>query len=295
MGKDLTERFAAAANVYARADRILGWSLSQLSFQGPAEQLTRTRNCQLALFVHGLAVLAVLREEVPKFQFGAAAGLSLGELTAHVAAETFDFETGLLLVAKRAQYMDEVCASTAGGMAACVGGEELAVRRLAQDTDTDVANLNAPSQIVLSGTVDGIEQAVSLARNYGIKRIVPLTVAGAFHSRLMSPAADKLRIDLETTAVATPRVAVVANVTAQPVREPSEIRETLAKQVSSSVLWTQTIAYLLDNEHCDLLVELGPGQVLAGLVQRIRKGAPTISIGDLPSLLESRSALEEAL
>jgi [acyl-carrier-protein] S-malonyltransferase len=294
MGKDLAQRFAVAANIYAQADRQLGKSLSQISFEGPAEELTRTVNCQPALFVHGLATLAVLLEEIPGFDFAAAAGLSLGEFTAHCAAETFDFRTGLSLVAKRAAYMDEACSASSGTMAACVGGDETAVQALASEAGVDIANINAPGQIVLSGTSVAIAKAISLAGTYGVRRALPLTVAGAFHSRLMIPAEERLRSDFETVEMKSPKMTVVANVTAQPARELAEIRTTLIKQVSGSVRWKESIEYLLDRELCDVFIELGPGQVLAGLMQRIRKGVATISIGDLSSFEHARSALEQA-
>ncbi len=294
MGKDVAQRFAAAANVYAEADRQLGRSLSHVSFEGPVEELTRTVNCQPALFVHGLAMLAVLREELPRFRFAAAAGLSLGEFTAHCAAGTFDFRTGLSLVAKRAAYMDDACAATCGAMAACIGGAEAAVQALANEAGVDIANINAPSQIVLSGPSAAIANAINLATNFGVRRALPLTVAGAFHSRLMAPAEERLCKEIENVEIKSPKVTVVANLTARPAREPAEIRTTLIKQVSGSVRWKESVEYLLDHERCDILIELGPGQVLAGLVQRIRKGAPTISIGDLASFEAARPALEQA-
>src|SRR3984893_5300558 len=151
MGKDLSQQFAVAANRFAEADRSLGYSISQIAFGGPIEELTKTSRCQVALYVHGIAVLEVLREQLGNFPVVAAAGLSLGEFTAHAAAGTFDFLTGLRLVANRGRYMEEACDSTSGTMAAFIGGDEVNVRRIAQEADVDIANLNSPGQIVLSG------------------------------------------------------------------------------------------------------------------------------------------------
>jgi [acyl-carrier-protein] S-malonyltransferase len=284
MGSDLSQRFAVAANRFAAADAALGFSISQIAFGGPIEELTQTSRCQVALYVHGIAVLEVLREQLGNFPVVAAAGLSLGEFTAHAAAGTFDFLTGLRLVANRGRYMEEACDSTSGAMAAFIGGDEENVRKIAHEADVDLANVNSPGQIVLSGTVDNIRKAVELAKQYGIRRALPLNVAGAFHSRLMMPAEIKLRDDLATIEIAKPSIKVVANVTAKPVFEKGEIKESLAKQVTGTVRWTESVEYMLDQLGCDLFLELGPGQVLAGLVGRIRKGTEVLSIGDRPSL-----------
>src|ERR1700730_14525823 len=294
MGKDLSQHRASAANLFSEADRRLQRSISQIAFAGPIEELTKTANCQVALYVHGLALLEVLREELGKFTFQAAAGLSLGEFTAHTAAGTFDFGTGLQLVDARSRLMEEACLSTKGTMAAFVGGEEAAVREVAQEADVDVANLNSPGQIVLSGATDNIQRAISLAKVKGIRRALPLNVAGAFHSRLMASARTQLIPILENAPIKSPGAVVIANVTAAPVKEPKEIRQTLADQVTGSVRWIETINYLLDTVGCNLLIELGPGQVLAGLVGRIRKGTEVISIENLNSLRDALPLIRAA-
>jgi len=291
MGKDLAAEFSVARGLFEQADRTLGFFLSKLAFEGPAEELTRTSVCQPALYVHGLACLAVLREKAPAFQFHAAAGLSLGEFTAHAAAGTFDFETGLRLVAKRSQAMQRACEETEGGMAAVIGGEENRIRELAAAADVDVANLNSPGQIVLSGEASKISLAVSLAKEYGARKAVELQVAGAFHSRLMESAYQSLKAAMEETPIAEPSVPVVCNVDAQTVRDPESIRRTLADQVTGSVRWTESIEYLLDHVGCTSFIELGPGGVLAGLVGRIRKGTPVISISNVASLDAALAAL----
>lgn len=284
MGRDLAETFPVVADLFGRADQILGRGLGKIAFEGPEDELTQTKNCQPALFVHGLACLAALREKVGDFPVHAAAGLSLGEFTAHAAAGTFDFETGLRLVAQRGLFMQEACEQTQGGMAAMIGGDESAVRALAAECDVDVANLNSPGQIVLSGESSKIALAVSLAKEHGIRMAKTLNVAGAYHSRLMNSAFVLLGDELQKTTLQTPRFPVICNTDARPVREPEEIRESLQDQVTGTVCWTETIEYLVDDQRCDLFIELGPGGVLAGLLNRTRKGTPCISITDVASL-----------
>ncbi len=291
MGKDLCAASPAATALFARADEILGFPLSNIAFEGPVEELTKTSVCQPALYVHGLACLAALTERLPDFTFSAAAGLSLGEFTAHAAAGTFDFETGLGLVAKRSRAMQQACDETEGGMAAVIGAEENSVRDLAAAADVDIANLNCPGQIVISGESSKIALAVSLARDYGARKAVELTVAGAFHSRLMESAYQSLSIALAETSFAEPSVPVICNVDAIPVSDPDTIRRTLADQVTGSVRWTESVEYLIDHLHCDLLIELGPGGVLAGLVNRIRKGTRVLSVANAATLDEAVRAL----
>ena len=294
MGKDLAAEYPSAADLFRRADSILGYSLSQIAFEGPAEELTKTSVCQPALYVHGLACLAVLKEKCPALDFQATAGLSLGEFTAHAAAGTFDFETGLRLVDKRARAMQEACEASEGGMAAIIGGEEDRVRELAAVADVDVANINAPGQIVLSGESSKIVVAVSLAKEYSARKAVELTVAGAFHSRLMEPAYQTLSAALAETPMNVPRVPVVCNVDAVSVGDAETIRRTLADQVTGSVCWSQSVEYLIDHLHIEQFIELGPGGVLAGLVGRIRKGTPVISISNSATLNEALAALGAA-
>jgi len=294
MGKDLAAEFPVAADLFKKADDILGYSLSQIVFEGPAEELTKTSVCQPALYVHGLACLAVLREKFPALEFQATAGLSLGEFTAHAAAGTFDFETGLRLVDKRARAMQAACESSQGTMAAIIGGEEDRVRELAAAADVDVANINAPGQIVLSGEIAKIAVAVSLAKDYSARKAVELTVAGAFHSRLMEPAFRTLSAALAETPMNTPRVPVVCNVDAVTVNDAESIRRTLADQVTGSVCWSQSVEYLIDSLHMTHFLELGPGGVLAGLVGRIRKGTPIASVSNVATLEQAIAFLSEA-
>jgi [acyl-carrier-protein] S-malonyltransferase len=283
MGKDFHESSATARELFQRADDVLGFPLSTTMFEGPEEELTRTSRCQPALYLHGLVALALLRERVGGLNPVAAAGLSLGEFTAHAAAGTFSFEDGLRLVARRGEFMEEACAATRGAMAALIGGEEDAVKALAAECGVDVANFNAPGQIVLSGTVEGIDAAVEKARDHGIRRAIKLNVAGAYHSRLMQSAQDQLSTVLAEVPVRPPAIPVVCNFGASVVADPAEIRSMLEKQVTGSVRWTESIRLLCERGQRHF-IELGPGKVLAGLVAKIDKEATVHSVEDLASL-----------
>jgi [acyl-carrier-protein] S-malonyltransferase len=290
MGRDLAEQFPTAADLFQRADDVLGRKLSEIAWNGPIEDLTKTSNCQPALFVHGLVCFSILRELAGNFLIGGAAGLSLGEMTAHAAAGTFDFATGLKLVQQRAEFMDEACAATLGGMAALIGGAENDVRRLAADEDVDVANINAPGQIVISGELAKVEAAVAVAREYGIRRATMLNVAGAYHSRLMESAYEKLGGVLQHVPMQVPSFPVISNVTGEEVRTPMEIRRTLQDQVTGTVRWLDCMERLAALG-CDFFIELGPGGVLAGLLRRTLKGVDVISVADIESVRKATERL----
>ncbi len=283
MGKDLAAHFPTAATLFQQADATLNMELSKTMFEGPVETLTQTAVCQPALYVHGLAILALLKEHRPDFTFHATAGLSLGEFTAHAAAGTFDFITGFKLVMQRAQFMQEACEATQGTMAAIIGADEQQVRSLAAAADVDVANFNSPGQIVISGEKENIAKAISIAKEHGARKAIELTVAGAFHSRLMLSAREQLRLVLAETSLSMPSVPVISNINARPTSSIEEIRSALADQVTGSVRWTESIEYLIDEMGCTRFLELGPGGVIAGLVNRIRKGTDVISISDTAS------------
>lgn len=293
MGRDLAEAYPAARVVFERADAVLGFPLGQIMFEGPIEELTKTSRCQPALYTHGLAVLEVLKQKAPGLEFAAAAGLSLGEFTAHAAAGTFDFETGLKLVFQRGTFMEEACLETSGSMAAMIGGGESAVRQLAEECGVDVANLNAPGQIVLSGSVEGIKAAVAGAKAKGIIKAVELTVAGAYHSRLMRSAQDKLAAVLKDTPMRMPAIPVVSNFEADVVTSDIVIRTTLERQVTGAVRWSESMQLFINNGH-KLFLELGPGGVLAGLMRRIDKSARVLSIDDPGSLEKAVAELAAA-
>jgi len=290
MAKDWFENSATARAMVKRADEVLGFPLSEAMFEGPAEDLTRTSYCQPALYLHGLIALALLKERVPGLEIEAAAGLSLGEFTAHAAAGTFSFEDGLTLAARRGRFMEEDCEATQGAMAALIGGEEEQVRALAAACGVDVANLNAPGQIVLSGTAEGIDAVVRKAKEFGIRRAIKLNVAGAYHSSLMQPAQDKLADELARTSIKSPEIPVVCNFGASVVSDPDEIRTMLEKQVTGSVRWTESIRKLREMGYTTF-VELGPGKVLSGLMAKIDKAARVYSVEDLASLEAAVEAL----
>jgi len=290
MGRDWAESSATARGMVRQADEALGYALSDVMFEGPEEELTRTSHCQPALYLHGLMGLAMLRERLPDLRVVAAAGLSLGEFTAHAAAGTFSFEDGLRLVSRRGAFMEEACGATTGAMAAMVGGDEAKVRALAESAGVDVANFNAPGQIVLSGMVAAIDDAVARAKDFGIRRAIRLNVAGAYHSRLMQGAQDKLAAELAGVAMQTPGIPVVCNFEARPVSGPAEIRTMLEKQVTGSVRWTESIQALAAMGHRRFL-ELGPGKVIAGLLGKIDKELEVLSVEDLPSLEQAVEAL----
>jgi len=291
MGRDLAEQFPTAADLFQKADDVLGRKLSKIAWSGPIDALTKTSNCQPALFVHGLACLSILRELGDNFPIGGAAGLSLGEMTAHAAAGTFDFATGLKLVEKRGQLMDEACATTSGAMAAMIGADENSVRALAADTDVDIANINAPGQIVISGEKAKVEIAVGLAKEHGIRRATTLNVAGAYHSRLMESAYEQLGAVLQHVPVQPPSFPVISNVTGEEVTTPVEIRRTLQDQVTGTVRWLDCMERLAELG-CDSFIELGPGGVLAGLLRRTHKGVDVMSVSDVDSV---RKAAEKLL
>ena len=246
MGRELAAHHPAAGELFQEADQILGRSLSAIAWNGPLEELTKTSNCQPALYVHGLACLAALRAAAGDFQVEGAAGLSLGEWTAHAAARTFDFATGLKLVETRGRLMDAACAATAGAMAAMIGADENAVRTLAADTDVDVANINAPGQVVISGEAAKVEMAVSLAKEHGIRRATLLNVAGAYHSRLMNSAYEQLAQPLLDAILQAPQFPVMSNVTGGAVETLAEIRTALQDQVTSTVRWADCMESLLE-------------------------------------------------
>ena len=290
MGRDLAERYPVAANLFGKADEILGRNLTDIAWNGPMEELTKTSNCQPALYVHALAALAAVRDAFGEFEIGGAAGLSLGEITAHAAAGTFDFATGLKLVQKRGEFMDEACATTQGGMAAMIGGLENDVRRLAADEDVDIANINAPNQIVISGELANVEIAVGVAKEYGIGRAMMLNVAGAYHSRLMESAYVKLEKVLADVPMQSPSFPVISNVTGEEVKTPEKIRETLRDQVTGTVRWTDCMQRLIGLD-CDFFIELGPGNVLAGLLKRTNREIAVISVGNTESVDKCRGVL----
>lgn len=292
MGADLLEHSAAVRHLYNVADDALGFPLSQYCFEGPETKLTETAVCQPALYVHGLALLALVKEHNPGFRFAATAGLSLGEYTAHAAAGTVDFATGLKLVFHRGRLMQEACDATNGGMLALVGATPEQGREIARAVDLDAANFNAPGQVVLSGDLSKIPAAIEAAKARGIRKAIPLKVAGAYHSRLMKKAQDGLRPYLDEAKINTPPMPVMANVTGKEISEASAIRDALSAQVCGSVLWEDCVRSLLARGITEF-IEFGPGGVLAGMVKRIDPAVHCLSIGTYANYKDHAHALAQ--
>lgn len=285
MGKDVAERFAPARAVFARADAALGESLSQLCFDGPAETLTLTHNAQPALLTHGAAVWATVAERARPF-VRAAAGHSLGEFTAWHAVGGLRLEDAVRLVRQRGTLMYESGLARPGTMAAVLGDPpepiDAICARASAATDGGLvvaANYNCPGQVVISGEVRGIDKALELLKEAGVKRTMKLNVSGAFHSPLMEPARAGLAAALEHTPLQPAGVPVYANVTAAPVSDPEAGRRLLIDQLTSPVRWTELIQRLVADFPGATFVELGPGTVLAGLLRKIAPTAQAISVG----------------
>jgi [acyl-carrier-protein] S-malonyltransferase len=283
MGKSLYDGSPAARGLYDDADRILGWSLTKVSFEGPETELTQTKICQPALYVHGLAMLAALREKggVPEVKI--ALGLSLGEVTALAAAGVFDFATGLKVVAERGRLMQLACEKSTGGMAAIIGEDRPKVEQLCQEFDIQAANFNAPGQIIVSGEKSKVEALVAAAKDRGLKRVISLNVAGAYHSRLMEPAREEFARYLAGVTFNRPQFTVFTNTTGQAVSEPAQIREALVKQVVSSVLWEDCMRSAVAAGATEFW-ECGPGAVLAGLAKRTDKAWVVKSFAELADI-----------
>ncbi len=280
MGKDAYESSPAAKAVYDKADEALGYSISKLSFEGPEDELRQTANTQPALLATSVALLEVYKGQGPKPDY--VAGHSLGEYSALVAAGVLEFADAVKLVRSRGLYMEQAVPDGQGAMAAVLGAERAALQALCADvtaagTVVELANVNCPGQIVVSGSAAGVAAVVERGKEAGAKRVIPLEVSGPFHSSLMQPAADKLAEALAQAEFRDASVPVVANVHARPVTSGAELRELLVKQVVSPVQWEDTIAYLI-GEGVDTFVEIGSGTVLAGLIKKIDKTVKIVSV-----------------
>ena len=281
MGRDVWQTSAAAREVYETADRVLGYSLSQLCFEGPEEKLRRTEHTQPAIFTTSLACLAAAVEDgridaKPAF----AAGHSLGEYSALVAAGAMSLEEGLTLLDKRARLMAEAGLNNPGTLAAILGMEEDAVRAICADADVDVCNYNLPNQTVVGGTRANVEKAIELAKARGAQRALELNVSGAFHSRLMRPAAEGLADAVTSAAIDAPVLPVVANASAEPLTDAPSIRDELRAQVATAVRWHDSVT-LMAAAGVTTFIEFGPGRVLTGMVKRLAPDAILINISGL--------------
>jgi len=274
MGKRLAETVPAARRLYDRASQVLGYDVAKLCFEGPAEQLDSTVWSQPAIFVTSLAALEALRAESPEVVLSceASAGLSLGEYTAMVFAGVMEFEEGLMVVQQRGAAMQEASDRTPSGMVTILGLERVQVEALCeqarQEDILEIANLLAPDTIVVSGTNAACERAAELALAMGATKVVPLAVAGAFHTRIMHPADQRLAEVLSQVHLRRPRIPVISNVDARPHEDPEEIRQLLIRQVVHPVLWEDSMRYLISQGFTQFY-EVGPGRVLRGLLKRI--------------------------
>jgi [acyl-carrier-protein] S-malonyltransferase len=290
MGKSLVEASSLAAELYAQADEILGWSVSEVSMEGPEEELTKTAICQPALFVHGYVVYRLLEAAGHLDGVAVAAGLSLGELTALTAAGALSFADGVRLVAERGRLMQLACDATEGTMASVIGGTEDAVRALCDAHDIDMANLNCPGQIVISGEKAKVVAAIAAASaERSFKLLKELNVAGAYHSRLMEPARLAFAEVLAECPIKKPSITVLSNTTGKAVHEPDQIRTALAEQVVSSVRWEDCIREAITMGVAQFY-ECGTGNVLAGLGRRIDRSVPVVSVANAADL----KSLEQA-
>ncbi len=283
MGRTIYEGFPRARALYEEANGVLGWDLARVSFEGPEAELTQTRVCQPALFVHGLALHAVLRESGRLDGVSMALGLSLGEITALTAAGAFDFATGLRVVAERGRLMQLACEQTSGTMASVIGEAPEAVAALCREFDVEMANLNCPGQIVISGGREPVAAAVAGAKERGMRKVIPLNVAGAYHSRLMEPARIAFAAFLAGQPISRPALTVFTNTTGGPVAEPEEIRTALVRQIVSPVRWEACMRAAAAAGATEFW-ELGPGGVLAGLARRTERSWPVRSFSEAADL-----------
>lgn len=285
MGSELFEQNDAAQSLLSKADDVLGFSLSTLMKEGPEEKLKQTAHAQPALVAMSAAVLELFRGS--DIQADYVAGHSLGEYSALVASEALSFEAAIALVHKRGKLMEEAVPEGKGAMAAVLGLDQKALedvcRAVSQDGEVaELANLNCPGQIVISGTARGMEQASIKAKEAGARRVMPLAVSGPFHSSLMKPASDKFETDLHNTQITMPMTPVVANVTAEVVHAPEVIRALLAEQIYSPVRFEESIRYMVD-QGVDTFIEVGSGNVLTGLVKKIDRSLHAYSVQDQAS------------
>ncbi len=286
MGRSLYDNSELAKALYDQANEVLGWDLKGLCFDGPDEALTETKVCQPALYVHGYALFSILKERGHMDDLTAACGLSLGELTALAAAGVYDFSTGLRLVAERGRLMQEACDATKGGMAAVIGGTAESVQAFCDKFDIEIANLNCPGQIVISGENEKVLDAVANSKEAGFKLVKPLNVAGAYHSRLMASARDAFAEYIKDFDFKAPEIAVYTNVTGGRVSDPAEIKDCLVKQVVSSVRFEDCLRNAASENGLTEFVECGPGKVLAGFAKRIDKAlsvTPYYDFEELPA------------
>ncbi|MCQ2389865.1 MAG: ACP S-malonyltransferase [Kiritimatiellae bacterium] len=290
MGKDFAEADAEVMGFFDKANAVLGFDLKKTCFEGPAEELTKSNICQPAIFVVSYAAFTQLQKKHP-MTFAAAAGLSLGEWGALCAAGVLDFDSTLKVLEARGRFMQEACEATPSGMIAIVGASAAQLDELCAKTGCTVANINSAAQQVLSGSKDEIANAATVAKELGIKRAIPLATAGAFHSKFMAPAREKLAPVLDGITFNAPKMPVLSNVTGKPhSSDPGEIKALMLEQVTGTTNWAADVeaAKALG---CTRFVEFGPGKVLSGLVKKIDAALTTLNVADLATLDATAAAL----
>lgn len=267
MGKELYESSENAKSILDRGNEQLGFEITRIMFNGPGEELKKTEITQPAIYLHSMAIAEAAGG---RFDPSMVAGHSLGEFSALAASGALSIEDGLQLVNLRARAMQKACESTPSTMAAILGMEDKIIEQTCKEIDETVvpANFNSPGQVVISGTRAGVEKAVETLKEKGVKKAVILNVGGAFHSPVMEPAREELAIAIEKTPVSTPDCPVYQNVSAQPEKDPQQIKQNLIAQLTSPVKWTQTIRNMI-NDGADTFLEVGPGKVLSSLVKKI--------------------------
>ncbi len=290
MGRELYDNFPKTKEIFQKADEVLGMGLVRLIFEGPEEDLRATINAQPAIFMVSIACYEVLKERgvIP----GAVAGHSLGEYSALVASGAIDFEDGLKLVRKRGEFMQEAATKHPGGMAAIMGLDTNKVEEICKEASSIgvvvIANLNSPGQVVISGEKKGIAAAMRIAEEWGAKRAIPLKVSGAWHSPLMESARERLAQEIEKTDFGDPQIPLVANVSADYVRDAGSIRRALIDQVCGVVHWEDSMKRMM-GDGFQTFIEVGPGRVLSGLLRRISREVKILNVEDKVSLEETLS------
>ena len=277
MGKDLYENSPLAKELFDKANEILGFNITDIMFEGTADDLKQTKVTQPAIFLHSVILAKTLTDFKPKM----VAGHSLGEFSALVANGSLNFEDGLRLVSQRAQAMQKACELEPSTMAAIVGLEDAVVEDVCASIDEVVvpANYNCPGQLVISGSIAGIDKACEILTEKGAKRALKLPVGGAFHSPLMEPAREELAAAIQATTFSTPLCPVYQNVNAQPVSDPETIKDNLIAQLTAPVKWTQTAQNMLA-DGATLFTEIGPGKVLQGLIKKVDRMAETAGVSN---------------
>jgi len=278
MGKDLYEHFPAVKKIYDEADEILGFSISQLSFEGPEDKLTQTSISQPAIFTMSAAILELLKSEVTELVPAAVCGLSLGEYNALVASGILSFQQALRLVQKRGEFMEKAATENKGTMASIIRLDQSVLEEVVQEAGCEIANINSKEQIVISGTVESVEKACELAKEKGAKRAIPLKVSGAFHSRLMKSASVSLSKELDNFSLNEPNITFWANVSGEVEKDPEKIKNLLGKQVTHPVRWVETIEGLVQSG-INQAFEIGPGSVLKGLARKINPDFVVTNLG----------------